>query len=127
MRAGLVTALLGFAAPRSLAAADLPTLTQPVNDFAHVIDGTTERQLDELIRSLLSASGDIVAIATVESIEPYGSIEEYAVKLFENGGRGIGAKGKDNGLLILVALKERKAQDRSRLRPRAVHHRRVCW
>src|SRR4029078_3757438 len=33
---------------------------------------------------------------------------EYAVKLFENQGRGIGEKGKDNGLLILLALKERR-------------------
>ena len=32
----------------------------------------------------------------------------YAVKLFENHGRGIGEKGKDNGLLILLALDERQ-------------------
>ena len=29
----------------------------------------------------------------------YGDIREYAVKLFENHGRGIGDKEKDNGLL----------------------------
>ena len=39
---------------------------------------------------------------------PYGSIQEYAVKLFENHGRGIGEKGKDNGLLVLLAVKDRK-------------------
>ena len=42
------------------------------------------------------------------TIEPYGDIREYAVKLFENHGRGIGDKGKDNGLLILLAVKERR-------------------
>ena len=47
-------------------------------------------------------------VATVPTIEPYGDIREYAVKLFENHGRGIGDKGKDNGLLILLAVKERK-------------------
>ena len=35
-------------------------------------------------------------------------IREYAVKLFENHGRGIGEKGKDNGVLILLAVKERR-------------------
>ena len=42
------------------------------------------------------------------TIEPYGDIREYATKLFENNGRGIGQKGKDNGLLILLAVKERR-------------------
>jgi uncharacterized protein len=30
------------------------------------------------------------------------------VKMFQNGGRGIGIKGKDNGLLVLVAVDDRK-------------------
>ena len=36
------------------------------------------------------------------------TFREYATKLFENGGRGIGEKGKNNGVLILLALKQRK-------------------
>src|SRR4029077_6300352 len=56
------------------------------------------------------ASGDAVVVATVPTIEPYGGIEEYAVKMFENGGRRIGQKGKDNGVLVLLALKERKVR-----------------
>ena len=61
-----------------------------------------------MIRALKAATGDVVVVATVPTVEPYGDIREYAVKLFENHGRGIGEKGKDNGLLILVALKERR-------------------
>ena len=30
--------------------------------------------------------------------------------MFENGGKGIGRKGKDNGLLIVVAVKDRKVR-----------------
>jgi uncharacterized protein len=86
----------------------LPSLTQPVNDFANVIDASSRAELEQMIRGLQSASGDIVVIATVETIEPYGDIREYAVKLFENNGRGIGDRGKDNGLLIVVALRERR-------------------
>src|SRR4029453_16331878 len=47
-------------------------------------------------------------VVTVPTGEPYADAREYAVKLFENRGRGIGQKGKDNGLLILLALKERR-------------------
>jgi uncharacterized protein len=92
----------------SVRAADpLPELTQPVNDFAHVIDPTSAAQMDRMIRTLLAASGDVVVVVTVPTIEGYGDIREYAVKLFENRGRGIGQKGKNNGLLILLTVKER--------------------
>jgi uncharacterized protein len=87
---------------------DLPELTQPVNDFARVIDRSNADRIDRMIRALQAASGDVVVVATVPSVEPYGDIREYANKLFENHGRGIGQKGKDNGLLILLALRERK-------------------
>jgi uncharacterized protein len=85
-----------------------PELIAPVNDFANVIDSRSAAQIDRLIRSLKQASGDVVVVATVPTIEGYGDIREYAVKMFENHGHGIGEKGKDNGLLILLALKERK-------------------
>ena len=75
---------------------------------SRVIDSRSAAQIDQLSRSLKKASGDVVVVATVPTIEPYGDIREYAVKLFENHGRGIGDKGKDNGLLILLAVKERK-------------------
>jgi uncharacterized protein len=39
---------------------------------------------------------------------PYADIREYAVKMFENHGRGVGQKGKDNGLLVLLAVKDRR-------------------
>jgi uncharacterized protein len=89
---------------------DLPELTQPVNDFARVIDPDSAREIDRVIRALKGASGDVIVVATVSSLAPYADINEYAVKLFENHGRGIGDKGKDNGVLIVVALKERSVR-----------------
>jgi uncharacterized protein len=88
--------------------ANLPELTQPVNDFARVIDSSNAAEIDRMIRTLKAATGDAVVVATVPSIEPYGDIREYANKLFENHGRGVGDKGKNNGLLILLAVRERK-------------------
>jgi uncharacterized protein len=84
-----------------------PPLTQPVNDFANVIDASSEAELDLLIRSLQQASGDVVVVATVKTFQPYADIREYAVKMFENGGRGIGQRGTDNGLLVLLAIDDR--------------------
>jgi uncharacterized protein len=89
------------------AAAPLPVLTEPVNDFAHVIDAASAAEIERIIRALKAASGDVVVVATVPTIAPYADVHEYAVKQFENGGAGIGDKGKDNGALILLAVKER--------------------
>jgi uncharacterized protein len=88
----------------------LPLLTQPVNDFAHVIDPANAAAMDRMIRQLQAATGDVVIVATVETIEPYGDVSEYVNKLFENHGRGIGQKGQNNGLLILLAVKQRRVQ-----------------
>jgi uncharacterized protein len=87
-----------------------PALTDTVNDFANIIDGSSRTELDRRIRALKETTGDVLIVATVPTYQPYGSIEEYAVKMFENGGRGIGEKGKDNGMLLLVAVDDRKVK-----------------
>jgi uncharacterized protein len=107
-RCALALALVAFGSIARAADPPLPELTQPVNDFAHVIDGASVQKLDQLSRTLKAATGDVVVVATVPTVEPYADIREYAVKLFENHGLGIGDKGKDNGVLILLAVKERK-------------------
>src|SRR5258705_10989010 len=100
-----------FVAATAASAQDLPPeLTKPVNDFANVIDAQSAQTMEALIRSLQQASGDVVIVATVPTFKPYGDIGEYAVKMFENHGRGIGQRGKDNGLLILVAVNDRKGK-----------------
>jgi len=110
-RAAIVAALCatGLSAAQSRDT-PLPELTQPINDFAHVIDAQNAAEIDRMIRTLKTATADVVVVATVETINPYGDIREYANKLFENHGRGIGDKGKDNGLLIVLALRERRVQ-----------------
>ena len=111
----LAVALMTLALARSVPVATAqspapPTLTGPVNDFANVIEPERERELERRILALQKASGDVVVVATVPSLEPFTNIDEYAVKMFENGGKGIGQKGKDNGALIVVAMKERKVR-----------------
>ncbi|OLC44320.1 MAG: hypothetical protein AUH43_18990 [Acidobacteria bacterium 13_1_40CM_65_14] len=104
----VLSVVSGFS--RTVAAADLPELTGPVNDFAHVIDAESAAAIESMSRALKEKTGDVVVVATVPTYEPYADIREYAVKLFENNGKGIGEKGQDNGVLIVLALKERKVK-----------------
>jgi uncharacterized protein len=99
----VVTVLLASASAR---AQPLPKLTDPVNDFAGVIDPASAGEINARSRALLAASGDTVVVATVDTIAPYGSIEEYAVRLFEQS--GIGDKELDRGVLVLLAVSERR-------------------
>jgi uncharacterized protein len=86
-----------------------PVLTAPVNDFARVIDPQSKQELERRIRALQKATGDAVVIATVKTFKPdYADIREYSVKMFENAGRGVGERGKDNGLLLVVAVDDRQ-------------------
>ena len=90
------------------ASQSLPVLTAPVNDFAQVLGSDVSATLDRRIRALQAASGDVVVVATVKTFAPYGSIEEYAVRLFEKA--GIGEKDKHNGALVVLALNERRVR-----------------
>ena len=108
-RAAPAALLLALAAATGWAQA-LPELREPVTDTAGVIDAASAAAMDRLIRALEAASGDVVVVATVATVAPFADTREYAVKLFENGGRGIGKKGRDNGLLVLLAVKERQVR-----------------
>jgi uncharacterized protein len=103
----LVLCLCAWALPAQAQPAP-PELTAPVNDFANVIDSGSEQQIESLIRQLQAASGDVMVVATVKTFQPWGDLKSYAVKMFENGGKGIGTKGQDNGVLIVLALDDRQ-------------------
>jgi len=76
-----------------------------VSDYAGVLDETTRAKISSLADELERKTGAQLAVVTVKSTAPE-TIEGYAVALFERW--GIGRKGKDNGVLLLVALNERK-------------------
>jgi uncharacterized protein len=105
----LLVIFTGLARAQSGQSDKLPLLADdPVNDFAQVLDPSQEAEIKRMAATLKAATGDIVYVVTAETFAPYGSIQEYAVKLFENHGRGIGEKGKDNGLLMVLAVKDRQ-------------------
>jgi uncharacterized protein len=89
-------------------AQELPALTGPVTDLAGVIDSQSSAEIDRRIRSLQSATSDAVVVVTVKTIAPFSSVEEYAVRLFEKA--GVGTRAKDNGVLVLLAVNERRVR-----------------
>jgi uncharacterized protein len=76
-----------------------------VNDSARLLSSTAKQQLETFLTNVEKRSSAEIAVVTVKSLNGV-SIEEYAVTLFEKW--GIGKKGKDNGVLFLVATDERK-------------------
>jgi uncharacterized protein len=101
-----VVLLLSSARPiaAQAVAAELPVISEPVTDLAHVIDPASAASIDRMSRALQAASGDVVVVVTVPTVEPFADVREYAV----NHGKGIGTRANDNGLLILLAVRERR-------------------
>jgi uncharacterized protein len=88
-------------------AVNFPHYVGYVNDFAGVIDAPTSAKIEALCKDLESKTSDELAVVTVKSVEPLDS-KSYAVALFKDW--GIGKKGKDNGVLLLLAMKERRVE-----------------
>ena len=85
------------------------TLPEPVgyvNDFAGIIDPDSKARMERIIEVIKKTTGAEIAVVTVKTIEPYASIEEYSIDLASKW--GIGEKGKDNGILIITTMKERR-------------------
>jgi uncharacterized protein len=76
-----------------------------VSDYADLLDSQTRLRIEQLARTLDLQTGAELAVVIVKSTLPYDYLE-YANRLFANW--HIGKAGKDNGVLLLLALNERK-------------------
>ena len=101
MLAALITTF-----PLLLFAKDFPAPSGYVNDFANVINADAESRITRIADAVEKATAIEFAVVTVPTLKPYGSIEQYSIALATEW--GIGKKEKDNGMLLLLALEERK-------------------
>jgi uncharacterized protein len=93
--------------PRSAPAAE-PKIPKPrgfVNDFAGVLNGETVQHLELLITELRNKTGAEIAVVTVDTTTPLSAFD-YAIRVAEEWKPG--AKDKDNGVVFLVAVKDRE-------------------
>jgi len=76
-----------------------------VNDFAGVLDANAIAQLDDVCRQIDTKAHAQIAVATLKSLDD-ADVVSYTVELYQKW--GIGTKGKDRGVLILVAVQDHK-------------------
>jgi uncharacterized protein len=91
-----------------LAHAIEPTIPVPrgyVSDYAGVLPAPVVQRLDELIAELKAKTGAEIAVVVVDSTEPLSAFD-YAMKVAEAWKPG--AAGKDNGVVFLVAVQDRR-------------------
>jgi len=91
--------------PAISAEPNYPNYSAYVNDYAGVLQSGSKTQTEDLIAKVEVETGSEIAVAIVSSLEGI-SVEEYAVTLFEKW--GVGKKKEDNGVLLLVAIEDRK-------------------
>jgi len=78
-----------------------------VNDFSNTLDASSKQTLEAYCANLERVTGVQMAIVLVPTLdgEP---IEDAANRLYHEW--GIGKKGKDEGILIMLAVKDRKSR-----------------
>lgn len=84
---------------------EVPYLTGRVNDNAHILASEHITMLSDMLREHENLTTNQVVVLTVASLEG-NNIEDYAYRVFNEW--ALGQKGKDNGILILVAPNDRK-------------------
>lgn len=88
-------------------AAKVPALTGRIVDNANIINRKDKQEINSYLENLENSTGAQVAVLTVNSLDG-DSIENFSMEVAESW--QLGQKDKDNGALIVVALKEHKAR-----------------
>lgn len=82
-----------------------PTNLKYVNDYAGILDSDTKEYIVSVGKELEDKTGAQATVVIINSLEGK-DIRDYGINLFRKW--GIGQKEKDNGILILMAMKEKK-------------------
>ncbi|MEK7330473.1 MAG: TPM domain-containing protein, partial [Candidatus Eisenbacteria bacterium] len=85
----------------------IPAAVGFVNDHAGKLDETTRARLEAFLDQLKRKTGAEFAVLVMPSTAPV-SPSEYKVAVFQRW--GLGRKGQDDGLLMLVAIEEREVR-----------------
>lgn len=101
----LLLAALVFTSAAALAALQFPALTGRVVDEAGILSPQAEAEISAQLAAHEKATTNQVVVVTLKSLQG-DDISDYGYQL----GRqwGIGQKGKNNGVLLIVAPNERK-------------------
>ncbi len=104
-RVSLVSFFLVFVAASLALALEVPPLRGRVNDYAGVMSPDQVRGLESQLAQFEHATGHQIAVLTIPSLDGE-AIEDFSIRVAE--AWKIGKKGFDNGVILLVAVKDRK-------------------
>ena len=96
---------VGFAGRVSGASPAVPSPAGPVTDLVGLLDQGTRQRLTEFLDRVRERTGAEMAVLVVASTAP-DTIEAYSIAVFDRW--KIGQRGRDNGLLFLVAVQDRR-------------------
>jgi|WetSurMetagenome_2_1015567.scaffolds.fasta_scaffold11310_4 uncharacterized protein len=106
-RALLPVVLVLYAGTGSGLATEVPYLGGRVNDHAGLLTSETTVALEAMLKAHEDSTSNQVVVLTVTTLEGE-EIEPFAIRVAETW--KLGRKGKDNGVLLLVAKSERKVR-----------------
>ena len=89
------------------AGAEFPKPIGAVNDFAGLIPQSDKQGMEILAREVLQKTGTSVVVVTMQTVGD-ADVPAYVNELYQSW--GIGKKGEDKGILIFLALKERRVR-----------------
>ncbi len=89
------------------AAREVPALRERVTDEAGVLGANEVRELDRRLAAYEQATGRQIAVLVVRSLEG-DSLEDFSIRVVE--AWKLGREGRDDGILVLLAMEERKAR-----------------
>lgn len=75
-----------------------------LNDFAGILAQSERDEIENRLREIERETKNEISVLIINSLEGK-SIEDFASEIFNEW--GIGKKGKDNGVLIVIAMRER--------------------
>jgi uncharacterized protein len=110
LQPGLVAVLAlvsTMAIAASVSALDVPALSGRVGDLAHVLPASTVESLSAQLAAHETQTGNQVAVLILPSLEGE-PLEEFSHRVATVW--KLGQKGTDNGVLLLVAIRERKVR-----------------
>lgn len=93
--------------PAHLLALEAPPLTGRVNDFAKVLSPENIQTLEQKLAAFERETSNQIAVLTIPSLEG-DNIDQFSIRVAD--AWKIGQKGRDNGVLLVIAKGERKVR-----------------
>jgi uncharacterized protein len=107
MRRALLLVAAGAALSSSAFALDVPYLSGRVNDDAHLLDANMTQVVENQLKAYEAKTGRQFVVLTIPSLENE-DLEGFSIKVARTW--KLGTKGKDDGILLLVARDDHKVR-----------------